>query len=375
MTREETLQQFPLKKIKANNGMAVTAEVWEEAHGYHAQQQRLHTLFSHGAGIVSGLDVLASDPPDTSVYILPGVAVDVTGQTIVLPQPVSYDIGDEMEGLLYIMLSYGESRPRPADGAGQADGVMYIHTEFSIFARTAVPDSPVVELARVRRESREAPFHDAVNPTQPGLNEIDLRFRQEVGAPREATIAVCYLGNADKKYGQGVNYLARALNYTGRFRVVVNDDVPVAPGVEKNTLIYLVGGDKFELSRGQINGLSNYIKKGHGTVLIEAGNSDAAAVFMNFLDTAGLSIDSLSAGDRLLTEPFLFGVPPSGFETQGKPQVSAGEGVIFSTCGYGRLWQGERRGGPASREEIRTAVEWGGNIVSYALERQRRAGK
>ncbi len=375
MSREETLQQFPLKKIKASNGMAVTAEVWEESHAYHYQQQRLHSLFGHGAGIVTGLDVIASDPPDTSVYILPGIAVDSTGQTVVLPQPVSYDIGDELEGLLYVLLSYGESRPRPADGAGQADGVMYVHTEFSIFARTALPTTPVVELARIQRQSRKATFQDAVNPSQPGLNEIDVRFRQEVGAPHEATVAVCYLGEADKKHGLGANYLARALNNSGRFRVQIDDDVPLAPGVEKNTLIYVVGAGKFELSRGQINGLTNYIQKGSGTVLIEASNAAAGAVFMGFLDAAGLGIDTLSPGHRLLTEPYLFGAAPPGYETQGKPQVSVGEGVIFSTCEYGRLWQGERRGGPASREEIRSAMEWGGNIISYALERQRRAGK
>jgi hypothetical protein len=72
-----------------------------------------------------------------------------------------------------------------------------------------------------------------------------------------------------------------------------------------------------------------------------------------------------------LTEPFLFGAPPPGYETQGKPEVLAADGVIFSTCEYGRLWQGERRGGVASREEIRSAVEWGNNILTYALERHR----
>lgn len=375
MSREEALQQFPLKKIKANNGMAVTAEVWEEAHEYHTHQQRLHALFSHGPGIISGLDVIASDPPDTSVYILPGIAVDTTGQVIVLPQPVSYDIGDEMEGLLYVLLSYGESRPRPGDGTGQADGVMYVHTEFSIFARTTLPGTPAVELARIQRDSREAAFHDAENPSKPAVDEIDLRFRQEVGAPREATVAVCYLGEGDKQHGLGADYLARALNYSGRYRVLINDDAPVAPGVEKNTLIYLVGAGKFELSRGQINGLTNYVQKGHGTLLIEAGNAEAAATFKNFLSTSGFELEALASGHRLLTEPFLFGAAPEGYETQGKPQVLVGEGVIFSTCEYGRLWQGERRSGPTSREEIRSAMEWGGNIISYALERQRRAGR
>ncbi len=346
MSREEALQQFPLKKIKANNGMAVTAEVWEEAHEYHTNQQRLHALFSHGPGIISGLDVIASDPPDTSVYILPGIAVDTTGQVIVLPQPVSYDIGDEMEGLLYVLLSYGESRPRPADGAGQADGVMYVHTEFSIFARTTLPGTPVVELARVQRHSREAAFHDAENPSNPGANEIDLRFRQEVGAPRETTVAVCYLGEGDKQHGRGASYLARALNYSGRYRVLINDDVAVAPGVEKNTLIYLIGTGKFELSRGQINGLTNYVQKGHGTLLIEASNAEAAAAFKNFLSTSGFELETLLCPlHRLLTERFLFGAARPAMKPRVNPRCWRLGGVIFSTCEYGRLWGNARQPG------------------------------
>ena len=102
MNIEELLQRYPTKRIKPVDGMAVTSEVWEEAHEYHRQSQGCHALFSHGPGILAGLEVIASDPPDTSVYILPGIAIDPVGQTIVLPQPVAYDIGHEMEGLLYL---------------------------------------------------------------------------------------------------------------------------------------------------------------------------------------------------------------------------------------------------------------------------------
>ncbi|MBI1879374.1 MAG: DUF4159 domain-containing protein [Chloroflexi bacterium] len=352
--------------------MAVTAEVWEEAHEYHGQQQRFHALFSHGPGIVAGLEVIASDPPDTSVYILPGIAVDTSGQTIVLPQPVAYDIGHEMEGLLYLLLSYAESRPRAANGASQGDGPLYIHTEFSIFARTTLPATPAVELARINRRSRVDSFVDARNPAYPEDNEIDLRFRREIGAPREISMAVCYLGDVtDKKHSRGASYLARALNHGGRYHVFVDDDVSLAPGVENYTLIYLVGAGSFELSRSQMNGLSNYVRKGRGTLFIESSDTDAQATFLNFLESVDLEVEPIPAGHRLLIEPYLFGAPPPGFETKGKSDVLVGDGVIISTREYGRLWQGERRDGVASREEIRSAIEWGGNILAYARERHR----
>jgi hypothetical protein len=373
MISKDRLQEFPTKRIKPVDGMAVTAEIWEEAHEHHRQNQRFHAVFYHGTGIVTGLDVIASDPPDTSVYILPGVAVDPAGRTTVLPQPVSYDIGDEMEGLLYLLLSYGESRPRTDRRRGQEEGTMYIHTEFSVSARTALPNTPWVELARIERHSRQDPFLDAENPAEPGPNEIDLRFRREIGAPREISVAVCYLGEiSDKKHGRGAGYLAHALNHQGRYYVTVQDNVPLAPGVEANALIYLVGQGEFELSSGQINGLFNHVTRGRGTLFIESRDSAAESSFMNILRAMDMQPEALQPGHRLLVHPHFFVTPPPGFETENTPEVLVSDGVILSTCNYGLIWQGEIRDGEPSREQIRSAIEWGGNVVAYARDRRRR---
>lgn len=370
---EDLLQVFPDKRIKPADGMAVTAKVWEEAHDYHRQHLQFNNMLHHGSGIVTGLEVIASDPPDTLVYILPGIAVDTTGQIIVLPQPVAYDIGDEMEGLLYLLLSYGESRPRAEEGGDQEDGLMYVHAEFSISARKTLPTTPCVELARVTRRSRKDPFLDAQNPAQPDPNEIDLRFRREIGAPREVSVAVCYLGEVkDKKHGRGASYLAHALNRLGHHYVSVRDDVSLAPGVEANTLIYLVGQGSFELSSSQMNGLSNHVKKGRGTLFVESIDSKAESAFSKFLQTVDMEPQALKPGHRLLIDPYLFAAPPPGFETQDAAKVLVREGVIFSTCNYGLLWQGQVHDGVPSREQIRAAVEWGGNIIAYARNRRRR---
>jgi hypothetical protein len=371
MSVEDLLQIFPAKRLAPKDGMAVTAEVWEEAHQYHRQGQRFHTLLYQGWGIVTGLQVIASDPPDTSVYILPGIAVDPGGQTIVLPQPVAYDIGNEMEGLLYLLLSYGESPPR-ADDSDQEDAPTYVHAEFSIAARTLVPNTPCVELARIKRRSRKDSFLDAPHPGQPGPNEIDLRFRRELRAPRDASVAVCYLGEVtDKKHGPGASYLAHALSHSSGYRVSVNDDVSLAPGIETNTLIYLVGEGNFELSSGQMNGLSNYVKRGRGTLFVESVDSAAEATFVNLLAAMDMEPDVLPPGHRLLMHPYLFATPPAGFEAQGAPEVLVSDGVIFSNGNYGLLWQGEIRDGVPSREQIRSAIEWGGNIIAYAVDRRR----
>lgn len=377
MNREELLKNYPVSRIKPSDGMAVTAEVWEEAHEYHRQAHGFHNLFGHGPGIVSGLEVIASDPPDTSVYILSGVAVDSAGQTIVLPQPVTYDVGRDMDGVLYLLLSYGESRPRAKRGGDAATGApLYVQTEFSITASTSLPGTPWVELARVNRSSRDAVFSNAKNPAFPGSNEIDLRFRRNVGAAREISIGVVYLGQvSQRKQGKGASYLAQVLNHTGQYFVTVEDNVPLGPNIAGNTIVYLVGENSFELDRSSMNGLRNYIQRGNGTLLIEAVDAAAEQSFMNFFKATDLQPNPLQPGHPLLSHPYLFATPPPGFETLENSRIMVGEGLIFDTAGYGLLWQGERRKGLPTREEIRSAVEWGNNILIYALERRLMGGR
>ena len=71
--------------------------------------------------------------------------------------------------------------------------------------------------------------------------------------------------------------------------------------------------------------------------------------------------------ENLLTDPFLFAAPPAGANPLGG-KLRFAEGLLFSTCDYGNLWQ---RGQNKPREVIRAATEWGANLITYALTRQR----
>jgi len=238
-----------------------------------------------------------------------------------------------------------------------------------------------VELARIRRQGQDAPIADAQDATHPAPNEIDRRFRREVGAaPQKAvTLAVCYAGKStDTGHGQGASHLARALRHGDRW-VWVDDGVPLAPGLEAYTLVYLVGQDTFQLDRDEMNALYAYLQAG-GTILVEScrhgtdgGDPAADAAFADLLASMGVQLEPLPTDHSLLVEPFLFAAPPPGFEAEGSPEVRLGGGVIFSTFDYGCLWRGERRGRAASREEIRTAMEWGANLVAYAAARRSQA--
>jgi hypothetical protein len=380
MLNRKILEEFPAKRIAAMDGMAVTAQVWEEAHAYHRDRQRVHDLLSHGMGIVTGLEVIASDPPDSSLYVLPGIAVDSNGESIILTDPLAYDVGTA-RGRLSLLLTYEESRP----SIEQEDGPFYIRAQFGIAAEPSLARATGVELARIHRPDGDAPIRNARDAEYPGANELDLRFRQDVGwqrpvAREAATVAVCYTSALeDTGRGHGAGRLARALRHAGR-PIWVDDRVPLASDLKSYTMVYLVGQDDFQLSRDEMNALYAYLQAGGG-VLFEScrrgeleGAPPADAAFFELMASMGIELAEIRPGHLLLVEPNLFAEVPPGFESDGPPRVWAGGGVIFSACDYGCLWRGARRRGTPSREEIRTAIEWGENLVTYVQARQQRAG-
>jgi len=223
---------------------------------------------------------------------------------------------------------------------------------------------------------------DAQNATHPGLDELDLRYRQEIGVARQETVSVAvrFLGEgSDTRHAQGARYLARALRRAG-LRAWVDEGVPLTVGLEAYALVYLVGRGAFQMSKEEMMSLYAYLQGG-GTLLIESCRHDisgddsppADASFADLLASLGVRLEEVPLDHPLLVEPVLFASLPPGFETDGWPSVQEGDGVIWSTYDYGCLWQGERRGRAASREEIRAAMEYGGNIVAYAAGRRQAA--
>ena len=376
MVDKKILEKFPLKRLKPVDGMAVTAQLWEESHEYHRFQQRYHDLLRHGSGIVTGLEVVASDPPNSTIYVRPGLAVDSNGELIVVQEPVPYDFSPA-QGLLYLVLSYSESRPeQEANG-----GPLYVRSQYGLEAVTELPTTPYLELARVHR-TRPGAITDPASPDFPLENEIDQRYRNnlgpENGSDRQTiSIAVCYTGRLEEAVsGHGSGSLAHALNRSG-LRVVVDVGVQLLSDLKPYTLVYLVGQAGAGLNREQMNAIYAYLRSG-GTVFMESCRRDSIedaqasdAVFNELATSFGITLEEILPNHPLLTEPHLFGAPPQGFETEGSPHLLVGEGLILSTFDYGCLWQAQRRGRPASREEIRSAMEWGENLVLFAAGRKR----
>jgi hypothetical protein len=152
--------------------------------------------------------------------------------------------------------------------------------------------------------------------------------------------------------------------------------LPVDARLEAYTLVCLVAHGPFQLSREEMNALYAVIRSG-STVLMEACHGDSpaanaalAGIFNDLAGSFGIPLAEAQPGQALLTEPNLFGAVPPGYETEGAPRLLVGDGLIVSLNDYGCLWQGQRRGRPAAREEIRSAQEWGENLIHFALTRK-----
>ena len=78
----DDITKKPLRRLNPYRGLILDVNTWSAAHDYHREQQRLHVLAMHSPGVVAGLDVVAWNPPDSSVVIYPGVALDLEGHTI-----------------------------------------------------------------------------------------------------------------------------------------------------------------------------------------------------------------------------------------------------------------------------------------------------
>ncbi len=367
MSTENLLNLFPKKRIKPYDGMSVTADVWNQAHDFHRQYNQAHNLFFHGSGILVGLEVVASDPPDSMVFILPGIAIDPYGKVIVLSEPVAYDLGDEIDGPLYLTIIQRESTTnlkKNNDGSGLA----FLQDEFLITARQSVPERSMVELARFTRENRTSNINDADNAKGPKINEIDLRFRRNISLNSEQllTSAVIYLGEVNEKIqGQGLIRLAEVARKSDHINLVVNDDVQLDPGVLGNAFIYLVGSGKFKLTSAQLKGLQGYITRG-GFLFMEAVDSLAADSFKAVAKEIQLELKGNALKcDALLSEPYFFVEVPQGFTSDG--EWLSGNGGVLSTFNYGALWNGEAKDRKPTRGELRTAFEWGSNLLTFIL--------
>ena len=381
-------------RVVAEDGIAITAQVWNTVHEYHRIAQQRHLAHAHPHGIVNGLNVeirSAAERDTRDIQINPGLAIDPDGNMIEVTQFHVHnpDSSSLQSNRLYLLLSYRESSPQ-SDGLESSTGrpVKYIKQQYEIEWTSKKPDANVIELARIQvaPNSRAETFKPTmpVDRKHPMLNELDLRYRSQLYIPQPifAQVAVIEVGepsNTARPHPSvaGLYAAVTQANRSGSIRMTA-DHVDIGADVGDFALVYLIVHDPKALSDSAIAALIGYATRQEGTVFIECQpecvkQTDEIVRRFNQQNTNTVVVGD---GHTLLNHPNPFSQPPEGYSaTAPKLQMAVGatrteSGLIFSDGNYGLLWKGRQQAGPASREKIRSAHELGENLLAYALRRR-----
>lgn len=365
MKEADTINSFPKTHIKPYDGMSITADVWARAHEEHRQAGRAHDLIFHGSGILTGLNVVANDPADRFVFISPGVAVDSGGNVIVLSEPVAYDFGSAADGTLFLLLGHGER-----EVGGVDKDVKYLQDEFVVAARSSVPKRPAVELARVTITKASKTIKNAADPAHPGQGELDLRYRMAIGVEpkKPVLVAICNFGPEVAGAVSGWDYLSReAARYTPH-QLIIDQGVSITDDLKNYDIVYLTGCGAFKSEDNKIKALKSYLDGGR-TLVVESFDDASEAACKSLLEKLDLKPGSISSENELLTSPFLFNAPPAG--NHGR-EIMIGKQIIYSTARYSLAWSGQFEGEKSTRADVRSAHEWGLNMVLACLQQPRK---
>ena len=371
--KKKQIQIAPKRRLHPTDGLAITAKIWAKAHDYHRLSLHAHQSLIHAPGVLLGLEVISSEPPESIVYILPGIALSPHGEFIIVEEPVAYDLGSS-KGALTIWLTYAEGPPQ-SENDPESGAVSYVSAQFGVEAQPSHIMVPGVELARVHRTTGKAPIKDALVSHLPQSNEIDLRFRAELSVPPSpARMAVSRLGKDGKNdisaHKTGSRWLAQELRHAGQTPLWVDVDIPLDNTLNSYNLLYLVMGSA-EVETEVLNSLYDYLQN-DGIIFIEVAAPDeksiVEAALFEILGSLGITLEPVTKDHRLMTSPHLFAtIPGAAQEDNENAPLLIGEGIIFSRAQLGAAWCGRRSGALLTRAEIRAAHEWGENLIRYAL--------
>lgn len=362
-----------ITRVVPVNGLLVDADLWATAHDFHRFHQQRHALLLHGPGIAVGLETVAHDPPNRTLIIYPGLAIDPSGNTVLLPECERYTVQTDQPGPIYIILQFREvaSGSRGPSGPGVPT---HLREAYRIVeSRTPVTD-PHIELARIWLTGGREPIVDAPDPYSPGPNQIDLRHRVESGglARGEITIAHAWLDSMPAPIHPALPLrLIKAITDTTSYRARFIGQVPPAEAVGTSMLLYLASQGALECSGADLEGLRAFLDAG-GTIVGDGCHAGADDAFRDtFNDLAyklGRKLQPIDRNAPLLRSPHLFSAPPPGSAPGG---LAAADGMIYCGADFGCALDGGQPGQTLDRAVIRGVLEMLVNIALAAHQRQR----
>ncbi len=190
----------PLQRLAVKDGLLLTADYWRRAHEYHRHRQNVHYQSLHQPGIVCGLGVsVIPAPADLPaqyrdgrwLQIQSGIAIDLVGNPIIVPQPIDFRITSEPHDrplIVYVVLSYVDP-----DKLQRPTSREIVQETFRIDERTSPPSNLEVELCRILLQPGSVQLEKSADVFTPSVNSLDLRYRLRPKARPQGVMRVAQL--------------------------------------------------------------------------------------------------------------------------------------------------------------------------------------
>lgn len=163
----------------------------------------------------------------------------------------------------------------------------------------------------------------------------------------------------------GLSSVIKELNRRVNYTIVLEDQVNLYKPLDRFSMIYMTGNNRFELNPDQQSALSNYLQSG-GMIFGEGcsrllegtevkGAREFGLAFNRFAARVNYKLEIVKRGHPLLQFDHVFSEIPPGCE---QAMLLEGGNVICSNSDYGCAWEGGREGQPLSGMLSATRSKW-----------------
>ena len=167
------------ERLQISDGMTINADRWQQSHNYHRHRQNFQYQALYESGIVYGLGVaiVPEQPDGRLLQVQPGIAIDVSGNPIVVPHPEEFRLdSNPSEGqtrLVYLVVNHVDP-----DDLRRNPTAKTVQETFRIVEKLYL-DPHDVEICRIELQSGVTQLQAPLNVFSPGLNQLDFRGRRQ----------------------------------------------------------------------------------------------------------------------------------------------------------------------------------------------------
>ncbi|MEM7553307.1 MAG: DUF4159 domain-containing protein [Cyanobacteria bacterium P01_A01_bin.84] len=378
----------PFDRLQATDGLLINAERWRKAHDYHRQRQNTHYQCLNQPGIVCGLGVRDIPAPKKVqskykdgrwVQIQPGIAIDLAGNLIVVPItfdfPVDLEVANTEPILVYLTVSYVDPEDLRLRNSKEI-----VKEAYRFDQRNSNLDISEIEICRILLQPGQKDITQPKDIFFPGYNNIDLRYRRQAQARPQGIVRIAQVNHSDSECARNffnLSYFLQSIEPLYPYLRGLDEpgQITLTKNIQEYDLLYLTGQQELSISSVEFDLLSNYLNTG-GILLIDAPTDAESLIQSTYALAEKLEITlkkstELRRDHPLRTRPFLFAALP--IVNQKIIEILTGGGIILIIGDLASTW-GLDKELKMPRLAIRTAQEFGINIVSYARKRRQLIG-